>query len=82
MLKKIWNHEPRKKMPKFTKKEDEICDMLAWLACHADEDCPGQYRTKHFKNALDKACSFLTDSGWYDHNKKKSWAEKIGLPKK
>ena len=71
-----------KEMSKFTKKEDEICDMLAWLACHADEDCPGQYRTKHFKNALDKACSFLQDSGWYEFNKKKSWAEKIGLPKK
>ena len=69
-------------MPKFTKKENEICDLLAWLACHADEDCPGQFRTKHFKNALNKACQFLEDSGWYDFNKKKSWAEKIGLPKK
>ena len=74
MLKKIWNHEPRKKMPKFTKKEDEICDMLAWLACHADEDCPGQYRTRHFKNALDDACSFLEDSGWYEYNKNRKKA--------
>ena len=69
-------------MPKFTKKENEICDLLAWLACHADEDCPGQDRAKHFKNALDKACSFLQDSGWDEFNKKKSWAGKIGLPKK
>ena len=67
-------------MPKFTKKEDEICDLLAWLACHADEDCPGQYRTKHFKNALDKACSFLSDSGWYDHNKNRP--PKFGHKKK
>jgi len=67
-------------MPKFTKKEDEICDLLAWLACHADEDCPGQYRTKHFKNALDKACSFLKDSGWYDFNKKRP--PKFGHQKK
>ena len=80
LLKKIWNHEPRKKMSKFTKKEDEICDLLAWLACHADEDCPGQYRTKHFKNALDKACSFLSDSGWYDHNKNRP--PKFGHKKK
>ena len=54
---------------KFTEKENEICDMLAWLACHADEDCPSEYRTKHFKNALDRAVEFLDRSGWYDFNK-------------
>ena len=46
---------------KFTKKEDKICELLAWLACHADEDCPAEYRTRHFRNALE-------ESGWYDHN--------------
>ena len=64
---KIYHMANTKK--KFTKEEDKICELLAWLACHADEDCPGQYRTKHFKNALDKACNFLTESGWYDFNK-------------
>ena len=53
---------------KFTEKENEICDMLAWLACHADEDCPSEYRTKHFRNALDRAVEFLEESGWYDFN--------------
>ena len=67
-------------MPKFTKKEDKICDMLAWLACHADEDCPGQFRTRHFKNVLDKARQFLVDSGWYDHNKNRP--PKFGHEKK
>ena len=42
-------------MSKFSKKEYDLCDMLAWLACHADEDCPGEYRTKHFRIALKKA---------------------------
>ena len=67
---------------KFTEKENEICDMLAWLACHADEDCPGEYRTKHFKNALDRAVEFLDSSGWYDFNKEarsKKWVDSKGL---
>ena len=54
---------------KFTEKENKICDMLAWLACHADEDCPAEYRTKHFRNALDRAVEFLEESGWYEFNK-------------
>jgi len=53
-------------MSKFSKRENEICDMLAWLACHADEDCPAEYRTEHFRNALNKAVEFLDSSGWYD----------------
>ena len=56
-------------MSKFSERENKICDMLAWLACHADEDCPGEYRTKHFKNALDTAVEGLDSSGWYDFNK-------------
>tara|TARA_R110000787_G_scaffold175915_1_gene288258 strand:- start:215 stop:409 length:195 start_codon:yes stop_codon:yes gene_type:complete len=53
---------------KFTEKENKICDMMAWLACHADEDCPGEYRTKHFRIALKKAIDYLESSGWYDFN--------------
>ena len=49
-------------MSKFSKKENDLCDMLAWLACHADEDCPGEYRTKHFRIALKKAVDYLEDS--------------------
>ena len=67
---------------KFTKRENEICEMLAWLACHADEDCPAEYRTKWFRYHLKKSIDWLEDNGWYEFNKKKSWVEKIGLPKK
>ena len=67
---------------KFTEKENKICDMLAWLACHADEDCPAEYRTKHFRNALDRAVEFLEESGLYDFNKEarsKKWVDSKGL---
>ena len=52
----------------FTEKEDKICKLLGWLACHADEDCPADFRTKHFENALNEACEFLEKSGWYNFN--------------
>ncbi len=42
--------------------------MLAWLACHADEDCPAESRTKHFTNALNRAVKYLNKSGWYAFN--------------
>ena len=49
---------------------NKACKLLGWLACHADEDCPSEYRSKHFKVALDEAVNFLEDSGWYEFNKK------------
>jgi len=64
-------------LSKFTERENKICDMLAWLACHADEDCPAEYRTKHFRNALDKAVEFLKSSGWYEHNKLQATSRKL-----
>ena len=42
---------------------------LQTVSDHADEDCPAEYRTKHFRNALDRAVEFLDSSGWYDFNK-------------
>jgi len=64
---------------KFTEKENEICNMLAWVCCHADEDCPAEYRTKHFRNALDRAVEFLEESGWYDFNKRQAASHKLKL---
>ena len=55
---------------KITKDMDKVCRLLGWLACHADEDCPSENRSKHFKVALDEAVNFLEDSGWYEFNKK------------
>ena len=50
----------------FTKREDELCEKLGWLACHADEDV--EYKSKHLKTAIDNACSYLVEIGWYDFN--------------
>jgi hypothetical protein len=50
----------------FTKREDELCEKLGWLACHADEDV--EHKSKHLKTAIDNACSYLEEIGWYDFN--------------
>jgi len=47
----------------FTKEEDKICRLMAWIYCHADEDCPSEHRTKHFRTALDEAVGYLEKSG-------------------
>ena len=60
---------------KFTKELDKVCTLLAWLSVHADEDMPWEYRTKHFRNALDEAVGYLEDSGWYEFNKNKCLKE-------
>ena len=52
----------------MTDKEKKLAAHLAAMCCQADEDCPGEYRTKHFRNALDRAVEFLDSSGWYDFN--------------
>lgn len=59
----------------FTKKEDKICQLLGWLACHVDEDCPAEYRTEHFSNALNDAVEFLEESGWYKFNENRNNAQ-------
>ena len=49
----------------FPKSElDEVCTLLARLVVHADEDCPSEYRTHHFREALDDAVDYLKESGW------------------
>ena len=54
---------------------DKVCGLLAWLSVHADEDMPSEYRTKHFRNALDDAVDYLEKSGWYEFNKNKCLKE-------
>lgn len=38
---------------------ETLTSLLANLAAQADEDCPGQCRSRHFRDALDDAYAFL-----------------------
>ena len=58
------------------KQKDKIIKNLTYLLAdmcrQADEDCPSEYRTKHFRTSLNEAIDYLEKSGWYDYNKKRS----------
>ena len=59
-----------KKKETWTNEENKLASMLAWMCCHADEDCPSEYRSKHFSSHLDDAVEYLEKSGWYDYNQR------------
>jgi hypothetical protein len=56
---------------KFKAELDEVCMLMARICVHASEDCPSEYRTHHFREALDDAVDYLKESGWYEHHKKR-----------
>jgi hypothetical protein len=53
----------------FTKREDELCQKLGWLACHADEDV--EYKSDDLKECIDDACTYLEEIGWYKFNEER-----------
>ena len=67
ILNQIYIKDNMKKR-KWTSEENKLASMLAWVCCHADEDCPSEYRTKHFRQHLKEAVDYLENSGWYDYN--------------
>ena len=38
---------------------DELVNALASLAEQADQDCPAEYRSRHFKTALEDAFALV-----------------------
>jgi hypothetical protein len=69
MLNAYYKDRPTTGVREIHKELDKVCNLLAWLCCHADEDCPSEYRTHHFTNALDDSVDYLEKSGWYEFNK-------------
>jgi hypothetical protein len=54
---------------KFKAELDEVCMLLNRVCLHADKDCPSEYRTRHFKEALEDSVDYLKESDWYKHHK-------------
>jgi hypothetical protein len=52
-----------KKQKQHTKLETELLDTLSQVACNADEDCPSEYRTEHFRESLKDAFKLLKREG-------------------
>ena len=58
----------------ITEREDKLCTLLGWLACHVDEDV--EFKSKHVKQSLNNAVDYLESIGWYDYNSKRGKNEK------
>ena len=50
---------------KMTDKEKILADHLAAMCCQADEDCPAEYRTEHFRSTMDDAYEYLEKIGYF-----------------
>ena len=49
----------RLKLVEMNQKQEKILTILNELFENADEDCPSEYRTKHFKSAMSDADNIL-----------------------
>ena len=47
------------KFDKALKPIDELVEALSEMVTNADEDCPAEYRTKHFRTAMKNAFALL-----------------------
>ena len=48
----------------MTEKEKILAAHLAAMCCQADEDCPAEYRTEHFRSTMDGAYDYLKQIGY------------------
>jgi len=54
----------KKRIAELAKQNTQLADHLAQMCMHADEDCPAEYRTRHFRNTMDAAYDFLKEIGY------------------
>ena len=53
----------------MTEKEKILAAHLAAMCCQADEDCPAEYRTEHFRSTMDDAYDYLKEIGYLNEQK-------------
>ena len=45
----------------YKTKLDKAVNLLSEMVCQADEDTPGEYRTRHFRECMDECIDFVND---------------------
>lgn len=45
----------------YKTKLNKAVSLLSEMVCQADEDTPGEYRTKHFRECMDECIDFVND---------------------
>jgi len=54
----------KSRLAELAKQNTQLADHLAAMCCQADEDCPSEYRTKHFRSTMDDAYDYLKEIGY------------------
>ena len=45
----------------YKTKLNKAVSLLSEMVCQADEDTPGEYRTRHFRECMDDCIDFIKD---------------------
>jgi len=54
----------KKRVAELAAQNTQLADHLASMCCQADEDCPSEYRTEHFRSTMDDAYDYLKEIGY------------------
>jgi hypothetical protein len=65
----------KKRIAELAKQNTQLADHLASMCCQADEDCPAEYRTRHFRSTMDDAYDYLKEIGYLTRKLKKHLVE-------
>ena len=61
------NKEQKKEMKSVI---TTLSTLLANMCCNADEDTPSEYRTRHFRDAMNEAYEYLEEIGYLEKEEK------------
>ena len=55
----------KKRVAELATQNTQLADHLASMCSQADEDCPAEYRTEHFRSTMDDAYDYLKKIGYF-----------------
>jgi len=55
---------------KLVEEHKQLQEALAIMCCNADEDCPLEYRTEHFRSAITDGYDLLKKVGYFKNKKR------------
>ena len=54
----------KKRVAELAKQNTQLADHLPAMCWQADEDCPAEYRTEHFRSTMNDAYDYLKEIGY------------------
>ena len=54
----------KKRVAELATQNTQLANHLASMCFQADEDCPAEYRTEHFRSTMDDAYDYLKEIGY------------------